>query len=185
MTRVQPTDLPPTSLLCRHQARGAYADCYTTVLPVAVLPAQYIEAFYTTALFKAERRLIALVMRRPSSDADARALARGTRQDFAAWRVEDRTDDQIMLADLSGKTRSWLMAVPAGGAAGHNPSATRLYFGSAVLSRPDPKTGQQRLGFGFHALLGAHKLYSRLLLRAAAERLQRLQPVQQDKGGVG
>jgi hypothetical protein len=39
---------------------------------------------------------------------------------------------------------------------------TRLYFGSAVVS----------LSFGFRALLGFHKLYSKVLLLAAKSRLQ-------------
>ena len=41
--------------------------------------------------------------------------------------------------------------------------STRLYFGSAVV----------RLDLLFNALLGFHKLYSRLLLHAAHSRLTR------------
>jgi hypothetical protein len=45
---------------------------------------------------------------------------------------------------------------------------TRLYFGSGVA----PRGGAgKRMGFAFHALLGFHKLYSRLLLTAARSRI--------------
>jgi hypothetical protein len=53
---------------------------------------------------------------------------------------------------------------------GSSPS-TLLYFGSAVVPVRDMVSGQPRLGFLFKALLGFHKLYSRVLLRAARSRL--------------
>ena len=53
----------------------------------------------------------------------------------------------------------------------NNPASTRLYFGSAVVPELDAKTGQSSYGFGFHALLGFHRLYSRALLRSAVSRL--------------
>jgi hypothetical protein len=62
------------------------------------------------------------------------------------------------------------MVAEVGSAAG---SGTRLYFGSAVVPVVDAKSGQPTLGFAFRALLGFHKLYSRVLLRAARARLAR------------
>ena len=53
-------------------------------------------------------------------------------------------------------------------------TGTLLYFGSAVV--PLSKrggTGRPRMGFAFRALLGFHKAYSRVLLRAAVARLAR------------
>jgi hypothetical protein len=44
---------------------------------------------------------------------------------------------------------------------------TRLYFGSAVVTR----TGQRRKAARFRALLGFHRGYSRALLAAAKSRL--------------
>ena len=120
-----------------------------------------MEAFYTTALLKGERALLALAGL-PSSDDEARQLAEGTRDAFAAWRVEGREANQLLLR--AGRTRSWLMAAPENGA-----SATRLYFGSAVVGRPG-KEGKPELGFVFHALLGFHRIYSRALLHAASRR---------------
>jgi hypothetical protein len=50
--------------------------------------------------------------------------------------------------------------------------STRLYFGSAVVPERNAKTGRVSFGFGFHALLGFHRLYSRALLRSAVSRLK-------------
>jgi hypothetical protein len=167
MPIASPHQLPPGALLSRYPAAGAYADCYTADVPAQVSHAQFVEAFYTTWLFKVERFILRLAVARPSTDAEARALAAGTRDAFAAWRVEDRTADQLLLGDFTGRTKSWLMVdtLAAGG--------TRLYFGSAVVPARSRRTGQAQMGVVFHALLGFHKLYSRLLLGAAAGRLAR------------
>jgi hypothetical protein len=127
----------------------------------------YVEAFYTTPLFKIERGVLRWLAARPSSDDQARELARGGRAQFAAWTVEGRAPNQLLLADYTGRTRSWLMTAP-----GSPGEGTRLYFGSAVVARKDPKTGRGKLGFTFDALLRFHKLYSRLLLGSARSRLQ-------------
>jgi hypothetical protein len=165
MSAIMPIELPAGVLLRRYAETG-YADCYVTGISVAVGLRPFVEAFYTTPLFKAERALLAAFAGRPSSDADAAALAAGSVQAFAAWRVEARRDDELLLADLSGRTRSWLMVQPCGG-------GTRLHFGSAVVPRIDRHTGRSRMGPGFHALLGFHRLYSKLLLGAARRRLLR------------
>ena len=52
-------------------------------------------------------------------------------------------------------------------------TGTRLYFGSVVVPVHDPKTGEMGLGPVHGPLIGFHKLYSRLLLGAAARRLAR------------
>jgi hypothetical protein len=164
-------DLPAASLLGRYRGDGGYADCYVTELPWTVSQAEYVEAFYSTPLFKVERLLIRLFLSRRSTDAEAGRLARGELDTFAAWSVEGRTADQLLLADLGGRTRSWLMAEPSGSA---GPAATRLHFGSAVVPARRARPGRQPgLGPLFAALLGFHKLYSRLLLRAARARLSR------------
>jgi hypothetical protein len=124
-----------------------------------------VEAFYTTAVFKIERLLLRWLASRPSTDLQAREMASGALGSFAAWSVEDRGRDQILLADFTGRTRSWLMVDPVG----HG--VTRLYFGSAVVPVTNARTGSAGLGTAFVALLGFHKLYSRILLRAASMRL--------------
>lgn len=162
---IRRADLPPGALLATYRESGAYTDCYVTALARPVSLAAYVDAFYTTPLFRLERRILAAFARRPSTDFQARQLAIGQLEAFAAWRVEARCADQILLCDMTGRTRSWLMV-----AAEHD-GATRLYFGSAVVPVADPASAERRMGFVFRALLGFHKLYSRALLRAARRRL--------------
>lgn len=160
------TDLPASSLLHAYRDRRAYTDCFYTDLPGTVALPDYIEAFYTTWLFKLERLVLAVLVGRPSTDAQAAALARGERSRFAAWTVETREPNQIVMRDYQSKTSSWLMCAPS-----HN-GATRLYFGSAVVPariRPD---GTVDLGGGFNQLIGAHRFYSVALLDATAARLR-------------
>ena len=169
MTAIQACELPENALLRRYlDERGAYTDCYVTVLTRPVQHAQYVEAFYTTAVFKLERWLLSWLVARPSTDAQARALAAGNLESFAAWNVEARASDQVLLADFRGRTRSWLMSARSPGA-----QATRLYFGSAVVPVADRRTGHRKLGSTYQLLLGFHRRYSRVLLRAAADRLDR------------
>lgn len=164
---IQRTELPAHALLRRYLRDGHYADCYVVEAPVAVSQAEFVEAFYTTPLFKIERAILAAAVSRRSTDDEARALARGERDAFAAWTVEDRSDTQLLLADFMGRTRSWLMTEPTG----HG--GTRLHFGSAVVPRRDRDSGRPSLGTGFGLMLGFHKLYSRALLAAARNRLRR------------
>jgi hypothetical protein len=167
MPSIRSSRLPATALLQAYAAGGHHADCFVTEVAGARSFESFVEAFYTTPLFKVERTLLGWASR-PSSDDDARALAQGRASRFAAWQVEGRAPDQLLLADFTGRTRSWLMVEPVAGAAG-----TRLYFGSAVVARRDRRTGRASMGFAFRALMGFHKLYSRLLLRAARAKLGR------------
>lgn len=163
-----PTDSPPPpgSLLDRlAEKRGAFADAYTLRFPRAVSLSEFVEAFYTTRLFKVERALLSL-LGKPSSDAMARAVARGDGERLAAWTIEAREANELLMHEDSGATRSWFKVESA--AAG----ATTLWFGSAVVPRRRGPGGEARMGWGFHALLGFHRWYSRALLSAAARRLQ-------------
>ena len=161
MERIRAIQIPAASLLSRYQQPGTYADCFYTHVPGAATHAQFVEAFYTSPLFKLERILLGVFIARPSTDAEARRLALGERSTFAAWRVEASAPNEVLMS--AGRTRSWLMVVPS--AEGRGPG-TQLLFGSAVV----PGRGG-RLGAGFHALLGFHKLYSRALLLSARRRL--------------
>ncbi len=169
VSRAVPTELPEAALLRQLLRNGNHTDCWTTQLAIGVTQAQYVEAFYTTTLFKAERLVLRLLAFKPSTDHGARDLAQSRSDSFAVWRVAQRRPEQILLTDQTGRTSSWLMAVPEQDPA--SGARTRLYFGSAVIGRTDRTTGQRELGLVFHALLGFHKLYSRLLLQAAAARL--------------
>ena len=165
MASIQASPLPPQTLLGRYASTGAYTDCYTTEVARPVSQAQYVEAFYTGGVFKLERRLLSLFLSRPSTDAQARQLAVGELGSFSAWRVEDRTANELLMCAVGGRTRSWLM-VSAG-----PEQTTRLYFGSAVVPVPNKTTGKPSMGFVFKALLGFHRLYSRVLLGSARARL--------------
>lgn len=162
--RVVETALPPGALLGRYGAAGGYADCLVVTVPGRVTQAAYVEAFYTTALFKLERLALAVVLSRPSTDVEARALATGEAATFAAWTVEAREADQILLCDFQGASRSWLMSVLD---ADGREATTTLYFGTALV----PRKGGGGLGFGFRAMVPFHRLYARALLRSAVRRL--------------
>ncbi|MFG6430206.1 hypothetical protein [Roseateles sp. LYH14W] len=161
------TPPPPGSLLARlAKERCAFADAYTLSFPRTVGLAEFVEAFYTTRLFKLERALLAL-FGKPSSDAMARAVARGEGQRIAVWTVQAREGDELLMHEDSGATRSWFKAQAGEG------GGTTLWFGSAVVPRQRQANGEARMGAVFHALLGFHRWYSRALLAAAARRLAR------------
>ena len=167
MPLVRPHALPANALLVRYANDGGYADCFVTDVPFSITQADYVEAFYTTWLFKLER-LVLLLVAKPSTDAHARQLARGERTTFAAWSVEAREPDQLLVCDYQGKTRSWLMIEPVfdNGAA-----MTRLYFGTGIVPVTDRKSGGRGMSLFFRPLLRFHKHYARALLRAARARL--------------
>lgn len=162
---IKPCELPPGSFLRQCREDGCYTDCYVIEIDGAVSQAAFVEAFYTTPLFKLERGILHWLAGKPATDLDARQLGLGTASNFSAWRVERRDAQQLLLADFTGRTKSCLMAVPQA-------SSTLLYFGSAVVPKRSGATGKRQMGLAFSALLGFHRLYSRLLLKAARSRLR-------------
>lgn len=158
--------LPSAALLRRFVDSGDYTDCFMTSVEEQVSFPAYAEAFYTTTVFKAERFILRWLASRPSTDADVRALANGQASTFAAWKLLDRSDDQMLLMDTRGRTCSWLMCIPG-------EKGTRLYFGSAVIRSRKTESGR-RPGWTYRCLLGLHRLYSRILLRAAGRRVTRM-----------
>ncbi|ESQ74264.1 hypothetical protein [Asticcacaulis sp. AC402] len=162
--RVTVVDSPPeTSLLNAYHEAKAYTDGYSLDLPFEVTLAEYVEAFYTTWLFKLERLVLATLVDKPSNDKQAAELAAGERIIFAAWTLEAREADQILMCDFLSKTRSWLMC-----------DGNRMWFGSAIVPKAVHSNGKAYLGIGFHLLIPFHRLYSKALLRAAAQKLIRL-----------
>jgi hypothetical protein len=155
-------ELPEQALLQRYKREGSYTDCYFMDVPRHIEMSEYISNFYTTPLFKVERKILSLAVGKHSSDDAAHNLAQGRDTNFAAWSVEDRSSNQLLLCDFLGRTRSWLMAEAT-------PSSTRLYFGSAVVPKSKPTSGKASFGFAFHALYGFHHMYTRALMRAAQE----------------
>jgi hypothetical protein len=168
MSAIRRCEPPSNALTQPYCAAGDYVDCYFTELARPVTFEKFVEAFYTTALFRSERLILRYLASRPSTDAEARDLASGDRESFAAWSVVARAPDQLLMRDFTGRTYSWLMV-----AAATEPGGTRLYFGSVVTRVRDARTGGTSLGRVHGRLLGFHKLYSRLLLHAAARKLRR------------
>ena len=169
MFAIEACPLPDNALLKKYDRPGVYADCFRTDVIGTVTHKEFVVSFYTTLLFKLERTILRWAVSKPSSDIQAIKLADGSTDTFAAWRVEDRCENQLLLCDFRGRTRSWLMVAPleTGGI-----KKTRLFFGSAVTPARDANTGKFPLGFVFSMLLGFHKCYSVLLLRSAKSKLK-------------
>jgi len=162
----------------RPERWGRYGDCFSVTVDRAVRLADFVFAFYTSPLFRIERRMLALVGAR-SSDAAARALAEGSAASFAVWYVGERTETQLLMCDRYERTRSWFRVVRKSG------DCTLLQFGSAVAAASGDGTARgegaghgegagagRRIG-GFRLLLGFHVLYSQLLLHSAKVALER------------
>jgi len=159
MLGIAQTKLPDHALLARYTRDGSHTDCYSCEVEKPVSLAEFITAFYGTPLFKLERLMLKLIGK-PSSDVDLINLAAASTDNFAAWTVEAREEDQILFCDFQGKTRSWLML-------SKKDDNTCLFFGSAVIVQE----ANGEIGMGFKLLMGFHNLYSVLLLYSAREKL--------------
>jgi hypothetical protein len=164
MFSIKRCPLPDNALLKRYDQPGVYSDCYSADVMGTVTHTEYVNAFYTTFLFKLERRILKWAVSKPSSDNEANQLAIGDADTFAAWQVENRCKNQLLMSDFQGRTRSWLMVAPVDI---EGIRKTRLFFGSAVLPEKNAKTGKISLGIKFSVLLGFHRIYSVLLLHSA------------------
>ena len=158
--QINETEPPVGSLITAYAAReGYYTDCFETSCAATTTLSDYINAFYTQPLFRAERLVLRIAARAPSTDDEVAALAAGTSSRFAVWQVEDRLAGEVLLREKSGRTCSWLHV-----------GNGQLRFGSVVVPVPG-RGGAPTLGPVFNSLLGAHKVYSRALLAGAARRL--------------
>ena len=164
MFSIERCAVPTDAMLAKYSMDSTYTDCYTTEIPGRISFPEFVFAFYTTFLFKLERLFLRWTVATPSTDIEARRLADGTIEKFAAWTVESRSENELLMCDFLGRTRSWLMIKDTG-------ARTQLYFGSAVVPIQNSKTGEPSLGFGVQGLLGFHKVYSMLLLSSARSRI--------------
>ncbi len=170
MGSIKKSALPEEALLRLYLRNGHYTDCYSTDISRSVTHSQYVVAFYTTFLFRIERFILRLAVSKPSTDAEAVQLAEKQRDFFAAWSVEARDNDQLLLCDFQGRTRSWLMVEPM---PPEQTPRTRLYFGSAVVRNRKSESERTSSTFGSGALLALHRLYSVALLYSAKKRFER------------
>ncbi|GHD58456.1 hypothetical protein GCM10007350_08350 [Jeongeupia chitinilytica] len=60
MTIIIACELPERALLQRYKRDGSYTDCYYMDMPRHIAMSEYISTFYTTSLFKVERKILAL-----------------------------------------------------------------------------------------------------------------------------
>lgn len=158
---IQKTDPPEDSLIAAYAQRaGHYTDCFEARVTTPVTLPQFICAFYTQPLFRAERLVLRLLARAPSSDAQVNALADGTGDSLAVWRVAARRENEIVMMQQGGRTCSWLQVAP-----------DVVRFGS-VVTPVQGRGGSLTLGPVFHSLKGAHEMYSRALLAGAVRRLR-------------
>jgi hypothetical protein len=140
--------VPRDALLCAYVDRaGTYTDCFEVMLPGEAGLHDFIEAFYTTWLFRLERAVLSIALRRRVRDHEVTALANAQADSFAVWTVEGREPTQILLRDLSGGTRS--------------------LFGSAVVGRAG-----QDFPVWLRATMPLHRFYAKCLLRLAERKLR-------------
>lgn len=153
--------VPKDSLLAAYDRQpGCYTDAFVTEVAATADFACYVAAFYTTPLFRLERLILRWFASLPSTDDEAQALASGDRDRFAAWDVEARGEAELLLADVSGRTRSWLMVR-------RTDRGTALWFGSAVV----PKVGGDATAMS-GLVTRLHRGYSRALLASARARVR-------------
>ena len=159
--------LPPDALLRRYYRDDGHVDCFQVDVPGRIELGHYVEAFYTTWLFKAERTILTLAGH-SSTDAEAASLAGGQGTRFAAWAVEERDEFQLLMRDVMGRTRSWFKVARM---TAKNSERTMLYFGSGVTAVATGKSGRMSLGPVFKTLMPVHIIYSRALLAATLRKI--------------
>lgn len=164
--KVAAADLPAESIAADYVEQGRYVDCFAVSMTDRIEFPQYLEAFYTSKVFKLERLILAAFVRRPSTDQQACQLAAGELQQFAAWSQEARTENQIIMCDYQQLTRSWLMAKSEAG-------ITTLFFGTIIVPKGKAAAEGKQMGLLFRVTLWAHLLYSKILLRSAIANLRR------------
>ncbi len=142
-----------------------YTDAFMVDVAGPVTLPEFIQSFYTTPLFRAERLVLRVLAKAPSTRTDVDALADGASDRFAVWQVNGRTETEILLDAKDGRTKSWLRVTPDG-------DGVILWFGSVVVPARN-KRGQLVLGPVFDSLLTPHRIYSRMLLGSAAMRFHR------------
>ena len=156
--------VPRDALLQAYAKRkNGYTDCFEVMHPLEASLEDFVGAFYRSWLFRMERVGLSLALRRRIRDAEIDALVGGESDSFAVWKVEARETDQLLMAEAYGQTRSYFAVSSKEG------GVTRLLFGSAVVVAGEG----EKLPRGVTALTPVHRLYSKLLLRAAEKRLRR------------
>lgn len=167
MLSIEKCEVLLNSLVASFLEKG-YADSYRTEVDGHISMEDYVYKFYTSPLFKLERFILKWLVRKPSTDTQAKELLEGNSNKFAAWTLEDRGEHELLMRDMADRTRSWFMVNHLG--TKENPK-TQLYFGTGISPSPKRKNRKSSIGFFFNALLPFHKVYSVLLLYFAKRQL--------------
>jgi len=169
MFSIEKCTVIPNSLLASYAENG-YADSYCTELPGHISMEDYVFSFYTTALFKLERFILTWTVLKPSNDLQAKELMDGKTDKFAAWTIEARKDNELLMCDMLKRTRSWFMVKHTNI---NDTPRTQLYFGTGIAPATRGTTVKTSIGLFFMLLLPFHKLYSVFLLLFAKRKLAR------------
>lgn len=146
-----------------------HLDCFVADIDGAWSLEQFVGVFYRTWLFRAERFVLKHVMRLPSTDSDLESLLDGNQEKFAAWSIERRTANELLMCDIASKTKSWFMVTQTGDSAKQR---TLVHFGTVVVATPDRRSGEPKLGTLFRLFMPLHLLYARSLLLVAVRDLR-------------
>ncbi len=168
--RIDETPLPENALLQKYVKSGDYTDCFSVVIDKHVSQADFIEAFYNSRVFKLERFILTCLVFKPSSDRQAAQLAIGTIEKYAAWNLEARNENQLLMCDFKQATRSWLMTEKI---EPNESTQTRLFFGSALIARTNQQNNEKSIPFLIKSMVPAHQFYSKCLLNSTAAKLLR------------
>lgn len=170
MFSIEKSAVPANSLLASYTGNG-YTDSYRTELTGHISMEDYVYKFYTSSLFKLERFILTWSVRKPSTDTQAKEISEGNTNKFAAWTLEDRRENELLMRDMADHTRSWFMVNHLG--TKESPK-TQLYFGTGISPSPRRKNEKPSIGFFFNVLLPFHKVYSVLLLYFAKRQLTQI-----------
>ncbi|APG49136.1 hypothetical protein [Phaeobacter porticola] len=169
MRQVEENGIPEGSLLQQFAERpGFHVDAFVAHVGFTPSLNDYIVAMFDSRVFRIERALLALAAFKPTFKEGVAALAAAESDRLASWKTVQRTEQELLMEVEKGRVRTWLMVEPAQG------GASKLWFGSAVVPKPAQTGKAGGIGFVFRTLMGFHKLYSRVLLRAAIHGLKRV-----------
>ena len=170
MTRITAPPLPPQSLLARKRGPECYRDAFRASVAGEVSLGELVTAFFSSRAFLAERMALHLIGR-GADHADIAALAAGRTERFAAWQMEAREENELLMHDFLDQTCCWLAV------------STRGPDGALDGPLPVPERGRTFIWFGtgvrevggpiMRNLQGAHRFYARQLLAGAARGLAR------------
>lgn len=171
---VHRTEVPRSSLLGGLEGQYWRCDCFSMRLPIAhksykpdVTVDTLAKAFFTSNLFKIERRILSLLRDYQVKDDEILGRAAFSIDDkLLAWRVTDRAENELLMTwhDTIGFGATWFSVEYE--REGH----LIVSIGSGLPPGALPKGTVASLALSW-AVLKLHTVYSHLLLRSTVARL--------------